>query len=165
MIVGNSTGTHSLAPWACSPCFWPLSSLNWPPILFGGVTISTPVLILVAFDFRALQSSEVRKLYTGNLDRNRKKIDHLIEIKNRQCDNAEEIATLFGVKVGDKELGEHEDKPANVWGKAEVGDEAKEVLNLGKKFRIHQRLDSIANRTEIEKRFDYCAMERERNGR
>ena len=105
----------------------------------------------MAFDFRALQSSEVRKLYTGNLDRNRKKIDHLIEIKNRQCDNAEEIATLFGVKVGDKELGEHEDKPANVWGKAEVGDEAKEVLNLGKKFRIHQRLDSIANRTEIEK--------------
>ena len=105
----------------------------------------------VAFDFRALQRSEVRKLYTGNLDRNRKKIDHLIEIKNRQRDNAEKIATMFGVKVGDKELGEHEDKPANVWGKAEVGEEAKEVLNLGKKFRIHQRLDSIAKRTEIEK--------------
>ena len=38
-----------------------------------------------------------------------------------------------------------------MWGKAEVGDEAREVLNLGRKFRLHQKLDSIATKTEIEK--------------
>ena len=43
------------------------------------------------------------------------------------------------------------EKPANVWGDTEVSEEAKEVLNLGKKFRLHQKLDSIAIKTEIEK--------------
>ena len=72
----------------------------------------------VAFDFRTLQNSEVSKLYANNLDRNRKKIDHLIEIKNRQCNNADVMRTLFGVKVGDAELDEDDVKPANVWGAA-----------------------------------------------
>ena len=105
----------------------------------------------VAYEFRKVQKSEVEEAYEDNLDKNRKKVKHLKEIKDREENNAERVATLFGVKVGDNELGEYEEKAANVWGKAEIGDEAKEVLNLGKKFRLHQRLDSIGTKTEIEK--------------
>ena len=96
----------------------------------------------MAASFRSLQRSEVRKSYEDNLDRNRKKIKHLKEVKDRGENNAEKVGTIFGVKVGDEELGEYIEKVANVWGKAEIGDEAKEVINLGKKFRLHQKLDS-----------------------
>ena len=105
----------------------------------------------IASEFRIVQNAEVRKLYEDNMDRNKKKVKHLEEIKDREENNAVRVGTLFGVKVGDDELSDYEVKPANVWGKAEIGEEAKEVLNLGKKFRLHQQLDSIANKTEIEK--------------
>ena len=107
----------------------------------------------VAVDFRALQNAEIRKLYAENLDRNRRKKEHLKAIKDRDRggNDVERLKTMFGVKVGDEELGEYVEKEANVWGQAEIGDEAKEVLNLGKKFRLHQKLDSIATKTEIEK--------------
>ena len=105
----------------------------------------------VASKFRFLQNCEVTKLYTGNLDRNRKKVTHLKDVNDRDGNNAENVGNMFGVKVGNEELSEYEDKPANVWGKAEVGDEAKNVLNLGKKFRLLQKLDSIGTKTEIEK--------------
>ena len=105
----------------------------------------------IASEFRILQNAEVRKLYVDNIERNKEKTKHLKEIKDREDNNAEQVGTMFGVKVGDEELGEYEEKAANVWGRAEVGDEAKAVLNLGKKFRLHQKLDSIATKTEIEK--------------
>ena len=96
---------------------------------------------------------EEKKLYAENLDRNRRKKEHLKAIKDRDRggNDVERLKTMFGVKVGDEELGEYVEKEANVWGQAEIGDEAKEVLNLGKKFRLHQKLDSIATKTEIEK--------------
>ena len=74
-------------------------------------------------------------------DANKKKINHLKEIKDRDESNAVKVGIMFGVKVGDEHLSDFVEKPANVWGKAEIGEEAKEVLNLGKKFRLHQRLD------------------------
>ena len=36
-------------------------------------------------------------------------------------------------------------------GKTDVSEEAKEVLNLGKKFRLHTKLKIIATKTKIEK--------------
>ena len=105
----------------------------------------------IASDFRKVQRVEVERLFKDNLERNREKIEKLREIKNREASNAEKVNTLFGVKVGDNELDAYKEKPANIWGNAEVGEEAKEVLNLGKKFRLHQKLDSNANKTEIEK--------------
>ena len=105
----------------------------------------------IASDFRKVQKVEVERLFKNNLERNKEKVEKLREIKNREAGNAENVTNLFGVKIGDNELDDYIEKPANIWGNAEVGEEAKEVLNLGKKFRLHQKLDSNANKTEIEK--------------
>ena len=105
----------------------------------------------IASDFRKVQKVEVERLFKDNLERNKEKVEKLREIKNREAGNAENVTNLFGVKIGDNELDDYIEKPANIWGNAEVGEEAKEVLNLGKKFRLHQKLDSNANKTEIEK--------------
>ena len=48
-------------------------------------------------------------------------------------------------------LEDQEGKPANVWGNVIVTEEEKQVLIMGKKFRLYPKLDSIAVRTEIEK--------------
>ena len=98
-----------------------------------------------------MQKELITKSFEENVKDNRKKIKSLKEANDREENNAERVSTVFGVKVGDQELEEHKEKPANVWGGTEVSKEAKEVLNLGKKFRLQQKLDSIATKTEIEK--------------
>ena len=62
----------------------------------------------------------------------------------------ERLKTMFGVKVGDEELGEYVEKEANVWGQAEIGDEAKEVLNLEKSLDCTKSL--IASRPRLRSR-------------
>ena len=105
----------------------------------------------IASKFRCLQKEVVSKVFKQNLESNARKVKHLKESKEHDDRNTEVGDIINGVKVGDKELEENEEKPANVWGNTKVSEEAKEVLNLGKKFRLHTKLDSIAAKTEIEK--------------
>ena len=55
-----------------------------------------------------------------------------------------DTGVIHGVKVGDAELGDSVEKQANIWVTTVITKEAKEVLNLGKKFRLYQKLDNIA---------------------
>ena len=119
--------------------------------LYEGAVVRLNRRSRMAVEFRRLQKEVISKSFEENVKENRKKIKSLKEANDREENNAENVSTIFGVKVGDKELEEHKKKPANVWGGAEITNEAKEVLNLGKKFRLHQKLDSIATKTEIEK--------------
>ena len=105
----------------------------------------------MAVDFRKVQKQVISKSFQENVKENRKKIKALKEANDCEDDNADGVAKVFGVKVGDQELDEHKEKPANVWGGSRISTEAKQVLNLGKKFRLQQKLDSIATKTEIEK--------------
>ena len=105
----------------------------------------------MAVDFRKVQKQVISKSFQENVKENRKKIKALKEANDCEENNADGVAKVFGVKVGDQELDEHKEKPANVWGGSRISTEAKQVLNLGKKFRLQQKLDSIATKTEIEK--------------
>ena len=55
-----------------------------------------------------------------------------------------------GVKVSDANLDEYDEKPANVWGGAELSEKERDVIKLGKKHSLNTRLDRISNQTEIE---------------
>ena len=118
--------------------------------LYEGAEVRLNRRSRMAVEFRRLQKEVISKSFEENVKQNRKKIKSLKEANDRE-ENAERVSTVFGVKVGDQELEEHKEKPANIWGGTEVSKEAKEVLNLGKKFRLQQKLDSIATKTEIEK--------------
>ena len=104
----------------------------------------------MAKQFRILHRNVVCKVFKDNLERNKKKIKYLKGVRDNN-NNTEDIGTIYGVNVGDDMLDDPEEKPANVWGNTAVTDEAKQVLNLGKKFRLYPKLDSIALKTEIEK--------------
>ena len=105
----------------------------------------------MAENFRRLQNEIVGKVFKDDIERNKDKVKKLKEIFDNDNNTNNTEGTMYGVKVGDMDLDDAEVKPANVWGKTEVTDEAKEVLNLGKKFRLYTKLDSISVKTEIEK--------------
>ena len=88
-------------------------------------------------------------MFKDNIEGNKKKIKYLKEVKDNNT-NPEHVGTIHGVNVGDSELGDLEEKAANIWGNTTVTKEAKEVLKL-QKFRLFPKLDSIAVKTEIEK--------------
>ena len=105
----------------------------------------------LARQFRSLQREIVSKVFKENVERNERKVKKLKKIKDRDDRKTEKGDTISGVKVGDGVLEESQEKPSSVWGGTVVSDEAKDVLNLGKKFRLHQKLDNISAKTEIEK--------------
>ena len=119
--------------------------------LYEGAQLRVNRRSRIAAEFRKVQKQVVSKSFQDNVKQNKDKIKALKEAKDRDETNAEEVTKLFGVKVGDNELDDHQSKPANVWGGTDISREAKEVLNLGKKFRLQQKLDSIGTKTEIEK--------------
>ena len=98
----------------------------------------------------SLHHQVVNKVFKDNIERNKKKIKYLKEILDKE-NNTDHVGKVFGVNVGDSELDDFVEKPANVWGNVDVTDEAKQVLSLGKKYRLYPKLDSIAVKTEIEK--------------
>ena len=64
---------------------------------------------------------------------------------------AEDDGMECGVKVSYTKLDKSDDKPANVWGGANLSEKEDNVQKLGKKHRLNTRLERISNQTEIEK--------------
>ena len=112
----------------------------------------------VAKKFRKLQSEIIFKLFDNNIKNNDKKIKNLKLVQNLPSTDSSEVGTnvekeseMFGVKVNDKDLEDFVQKPANVWGGAELTEKEEAVLQHGKKHRINTRLDNLSNQTEVEK--------------
>ena len=71
----------------------------------------------------------ISKIYEENNNRNKEKVKLLKDIKSKD--------KTINEGRGDTVLNKPTKKYANVWGGAEITEPEKEVLNIGKKFRLY----------------------------